>query len=80
MDSQSVITLGHIRNKPLMCSSGELADGLEPHGLKLLVCGACSVMTPVAGGGEVYPGWCGQVGTGRGIPGGYPASPRLRLI
>ena len=73
---QSVITLGHSPNVPLMRPASELGDGFEPHGH--IPPGNRPPRTRVAGHGdqrgreEVYPGWEGWVGTREGIPGTHP--------
>ena len=69
MDINSVIYLGHTIEQPLIRPSSELSDGLEPHGLIYSVRQDGHATDVQRGGGRVYPGWCGEVGTGRGIPG-----------
>ena len=66
---QSVITLGHTMEQPLMCPASELVDGYEPHDhiYSAVVSGAAVSAVPVltVGAEEVYPGWCWE----GGIPG-----------
>ena len=80
MDPRSVITLGHMVNVPLIGSSSDLSDGLEPHDTIYLQDTARPLavvpVTVMAGG---VPGVrLGGYPEG-GYTGYYPAVP-LRLI
>ena len=70
MDSQSVIYLGHMPKQPLMCLSGDLGDGLEPHDyIYSWRPTRAAVLTTPGSSWEGVPG-VEQVGTRRvGIPG-----------
>ena len=75
MDSESVISLGHTFNVPLMCLPSDLSYRLEPHGLKQSVrgrSGSCS--GSIDGSGEVYPGWSLAGYQEGSIPGTNPGS------
>ena len=64
MDIPKVIYLGHTLKQPLIGPPSELVDGFEPHGLIYLRTVRHGGMVQPGGEEEVYPGWCGQVGTG----------------
>ena len=63
MDLKKVINLGHKAKQPLICSSSELVDGLEPHGhIPLYSCGPVTVRTGDRGRGvpgvvQLVGGW-----------------------
>ena len=80
MDPETVITLGQLLNVPLMCPSGELTDGLEPHDHIYLGCRTRMLYVDASGGSCGVPGVVQPVGTREGYTGYYPAGPRLRLI
>ena len=72
LDPQSVITLGHTANVPLIGPSSELTDGSEPHG-HIPQRGQHGVPGQlVACRHGVYPGWC-RLGGYR--EGGIPGNP-----
>ena len=69
MDFYKVINLGHSPKQPLIQSSSELSDGLEPHAtLRVTPDGAAGYAKVRVGGG--VPGVVQEWGTRRGaIPG-----------
>ena len=80
MDYYSVIYYGHKAKQPLMCSSSDLGDGSEPHGLLGHHCGSDGSTGDGQWWEEVYPGWCRSWGTGRGAYRVPSLRPDLRLI
>ena len=64
MDIPKVIYLGHSPRQPLIRPPSELVDRFEPHGIILPAAVRHGGMVQPGGEEEVYPGWCGQVGTG----------------
>ena len=65
MDIFSVIYLGHMLKQPLIRSSSELGDRLEPHDWFMDVRAAAGCMTAVRGRGGGVPGVGSRVGTRR---------------
>ena len=80
MDINSVISYGHSAKQPLMCPASDHPDGLEPHDTIWSSVSRVTVDHVAAWQGEVYPGWCRQVGTGRVCIPGTTQPSRLRLI
>ena len=82
--SQSVISLGHTANVPLIGPSSELGYRFEPHDhiYSAVPRRGSAVASPGYGvGGRGVPGVCGSwVGAGRGIPDHGTQPARLRLI
>ena len=74
MDYYTVIDLGHKAKEPLIGSSSELSDGLEPHDTITTAVPHRARDTVLPGRGRVYPGWCRQGGYWEG---GIPV-PSLR--
>ena len=70
MDYLSVIYLGHTRNVPLIRSSSELLDGLEPHATIYPAVAGPAYPVSDSRGGEGVPG----VRPGGCLEGGIPGT------